>query len=53
MQRYSTVRIGDNIYILRGKDENVIRTKDAPDKCSLSVNGVWFNNRGDEPFSMV
>lgn len=53
MQRYSTVRIGDNIYILRGKDENVIRTKDAPDKCSLSVNGVWFNNRSGEPYSMV
>ena len=53
MQRYSTVRIGDDIYILRGKDENAVRTKDAPDKCGLSVNGVWFNNRSGEPFSMV
>ena len=53
MQRYSTVRIGEEIYILRGIDKNVVRTKDAPDKCGLSVNGVWFNNRSGEPYSMV
>ena len=53
MQRYSTIRRGEDIYILRGKDENVIRTKDAPEKCSLSVNGVWFNNRSGKPYSMV
>lgn len=53
MQRYSTVRIGEEIYILKGKDEQVIRTKDAPEKCTLSVNGVWFNNRSGEPYSMV
>ena len=53
MQRYSTVRIGSEIYILRGKDENVVRTKDAPEKCCLTVNGVWFNNRSGEPYSMV
>ena len=52
-QRYSTVRIGQEIYILDGKDENVVRTKDAPDKATLSVNGVWFNNRGSKPYSMV
>ena len=52
-QRYSTVRIGSEIYILKGKSEDVIRTKDAPNKATLSVNGVWFNNRGGEPFSMV
>ena len=53
MQRYSTIRIGDEIYILKGKDENVVRTKDAPEKCYLTVNGVWFNNRGGQPYSMV
>lgn len=53
MQRYSTVRIGEDIYIIYGKDENVVRTKDAPTRCGLSVNGVWFNNRGGEPYSMV
>ena len=53
MQRYSTTRIGDEIYILTGLDKNVIRTKDAPDKCGLTVNGVWFNNRSGKPYSMV
>ena len=53
MQRYSTVRIGTEIYILNGKDENVIRSKDAPTKCGLTVNGVWFNNRSGRPYSMV
>ena len=52
-QRYSTVRIGSEIYILKGLDKDIIRTKDAPNKATLSVNGVWFNNRGGEPFSMV
>lgn len=52
-QRYSTVRIGEEIYILNGLDKNVIRTKDAPEKATLTVNGVWFNNRGSEPYSMV
>ena len=52
-QRYSTVKIGDEIYILNGLDKNVIRTKDAPEKATLTVNGVWFNNRGSEPYSMV
>ena len=53
MQRYSTIRIGDEIYILKGKDESVVRTKDSPEKCYLTVNGVWFNNRGGDPYSMV
>lgn len=53
MQRYQTIRIGGEIYILKGKDEDVIRTKDYPEKATLSVNGVWFNNRGDKPYSMV
>lgn len=53
MQRYSTIRIGSEIYILKGKDENVVRTLDAPNKCGLTVNGVWFNNRSGEPYSMV
>ena len=52
MQRYSTVRIAQEIYILKGKDEP-IRSKSNPSKCSLSVNGVYFNNRGSEPYSLV
>lgn len=53
MQRYSTVRIGEGIYVLRGKDEKAIRTKDNPNYTCLSVNGVYFLNRSSEPFSLM
>lgn len=53
MQRYSTIRIGEGIYILRGKDEKAIRTKDNPSYTCLSVNGVYFLNRSTEPYSLM
>lgn len=53
MQRYSTVRIGEDIYIINGKDENVIRSHDNPNYCSLTLNGLYFTNRNSEPYSMV
>ena len=53
MQRYKTVRIGDDIYIIYGKDDSVIRSKDNPSYCGLSVNGLYFLNRDSEPYSMV
>lgn len=53
MQRYNSIRIGEDIYIIRGKDENVIRTKDNPNMCSLTVNGVFFLNRSQEPYSLI
>lgn len=53
MQRYNTIRIGEEIYILRGKDKTVIRSKDNPKFCGLSVNGVFFLNRSQEPYSLI
>lgn len=58
MQRYETIRIGDNqsedsFFILRGKNENVVRSKDDPAYCTLSINGLYFLNRSDEPYSLV
>ena len=53
LQRYETVRIGEDIFITRGKSENVIRSKDNPSYCGLSVNGVYFLNRGSKPHSLV
>ena len=52
-QLYQTVRIGQDIYILRGKKEDVVRSQDEPSRCSLTVNSVYFDNRNDEPFSLV
>lgn len=53
MQRYETVRIGDDIFVLKGESENVIRSKDNPSQCGLSVNGVYFLNRNNKPYSLV
>lgn len=53
MQRYETIRIGEEIYILKGKNDKVMRSKSNPSYCSLSVNGIYFLNRGTEPYSMV
>lgn len=53
MQRYQTVRIGENIFILKGIDESVVRSIDNPSYCGLSVNGVVFLNRSNEPYSLM
>lgn len=53
MQRYKTIRIGEQIYILKGKDDQVMRSQSNPTHCGLSVNGIYFLNRGVKPYSMV
>lgn len=53
MQRYETIRIGEEIYILKGNNNNVIRSRSNPSYCSLSVNGIYFLNRGIKPYSLV
>ena len=53
MDRYETVRIANNIYILTGLSEHVIRSKDNPTQCGLSVNGIFFQDRNTEPFSLM
>lgn len=53
MQRYNTIRIGQDIYILRGKDTKAIRSKDNPKFCSLTINGVYFLNRNQQPYSLI
>ena len=51
--RYEGIRIGADIHILKGKCEDVVRTKDAPSKFKLSGNGIYFINRSNEPYSLV
>ena len=53
MQRYETVRIGEDMYILRGKNDKVMRSKSNSTYCTLSVNGIYFLNRGVKPYSLV
>ncbi len=53
MQRYNTIRIGEEFYVLRGIDHTVIRSQDNPNVCGLSVNGVYFLNRARQPYSLI
>ena len=53
MHRYNTIRIGESIYILKGEDKNVVRSKDNPNYCGLSINGVYFLNRSQQPYSLI
>lgn len=53
MQRYNTIRISEEYYILRGIDKNVVRSQDNPNFCGLSVNGVYFLNRSRQPYSLI
>jgi hypothetical protein len=51
--RYSTVRIGQELYILEGKDENSIRSIDSPKETCLNMNGIYFTSRTGKPYSLV
>ena len=53
MQRYKTIRIGQEIFILIGKDDSVVRSMDNPNYCNLSVNGIYNANRSNQPYSLV
>ena len=55
MKRYKTIRIGgpEETYILIGEDDTAIRSNDNPTICGLSINGVYFLNRSNEPYSLV
>jgi len=53
MHRYTTIRISEDIYVLKGEDEDVVRTKDNPSYCGLSVNGIYFTNRSNKPYSLM
>lgn len=53
LERYRAIRIGESIYINKGKDEKAIRTIDDPDYVGLSMNGIFFCTRENKPFSLV
>lgn len=51
--RHEGTKIGDEIYITRGESEYIIRTKDNPNKCKLSINGLFFLDKNGDPNSMI
>lgn len=53
MIRHSGVKIGEEIFITRGADENIIRSVSNPNDCTLTVNGIFFNDKNGNPFSLM
>lgn len=53
MQRHEGVQIGTEIYIARGVNDNVPRSISNPKDCSLSINGIFLNDKNGQPFSMI
>lgn len=53
MDRYEVIRIGQDIHICLGKDDEVIRSIEHPDRCTIKLGGVSYSDRNGNPFSLV
>jgi hypothetical protein len=53
MVRHEGVKIGNEIYIVRGESEYTIRSASNPNECTLSVNGMFFSDKNGHPFSIM
>lgn len=47
------VKIGGQIYITDGEPEYYIRTKSESRSCKLNINGLFFNDKNGQPFSLI
>lgn len=51
--RYTTTRIGTDIYILNGEDEYRIINPDNPNSIELSLNGLFYTDGHGAPYSLM
>ena len=51
--RHEGVKIGEEIYIVRGESENIVRSVSNPKDCTLSINGIFFADKNGAPFSLI
>ena len=47
------VKIGKDIYITPGEAEYYVRTKSDSRSCKLNLNGMFFNDKNGQPFSLI
>ena len=47
------VKIGNEIYITNEEPEYYIRSKTNPRSCQLNINGLFFNDKNGQPFSLI
>lgn len=53
MTRHEGVKIGEEVFIPRGANENIPRSASNPKECTLSVNGMFFADKNGQPFSIM
>ena len=53
LTRHEGVKIGTEIYIVRGESKNITRSISNPNDCSLSINGIFFSDKNGDPFSIL
>ena len=53
LTRHEGVKIGTEIYIVRGESKNITRSISNPNDCSLSINGLFFSDKNGDPFSIL
>lgn len=51
--RHEGIKIGEEVYIVRGESENVVRSVSNPKDCTLSINGIFFADKNGAPFSLI
>lgn len=47
------IKIGGDIYITRGEPDYYIRSKHDGKSCKLNINGMFFNDKNGQPFSLI
>lgn len=52
-KRFESVRIGQDIYILKGEDKTAVRDMDAPNEITLRLNGMFYTDGHGNPYSLM
>lgn len=47
------VKLGEDVYITNEEPEYYIRSKTNPRSCNLNINGMFFNDKNGQPFSLI
>jgi len=53
LDRYKGIRIGEDLYVNMGKDLHAPRGVENPWVTTLSVNGLFYNDRSGDPYSVA
>ena len=47
------IKIGSEVYITKGEPEYYIKSKSDGPSCKLNINGMFFNDKNGQPFSLI